>query len=192
MLKSLGIFCGSNKGRALYVNAVQLFADVLSKENIKIVYGGAKVGLMGTLANRALENGSEVIGVIPRGLQLVEIVHDKLTELHIVETMHARKALMSELADGFVMLPGAAGTLDEFFEMVTWGQIHLHKKPYGILNINGFYNPLLNMLDQMVHEGFMTKVNRDAILVDESPQALLESLMQYTPTEQTKWIFEES
>ena len=177
MIKKLAVYCGSSAGVSdLYREGAELLADVLSAAGIAVVYGGAKVGLMRMLADRMLANNGQVIGVIPQALVDVEVAHDGLSELHIVKDMHARKALMAELADGFIMLPGGTGSLDEFFEVTTWAKLGYHAKPCGILNTNGYYDSLLQFLDHAVGQGFMKQPHRNMMMVDDQPSALLDKL----------------
>lgn len=177
MIKKLAIYCGASAGVSdAYRDGVERLADVLSSAGIAVVYGGAKVGLMRILADRMLANKGQVIGVIPEALVRVEIAHEGLTALHIVKDMHARKALMAELSDGFIMLPGGTGSLDEFFEIITWARLGLHNKPCGILNMNGYYDYLLQFLDHAVGQGFMKEPHRNMLLVDDQPSLLLDKL----------------
>jgi uncharacterized protein (TIGR00730 family) len=188
-IKKLGIFCGANMGNSsLYSEAAENLADLMSAMGIDLVYGGAKVGLMGAIANRMVQNGAAVIGVIPKSLFDVEIAHEGLTKLHVVNSMHERKALISELSDGFIMLPGGPGSLDEFFEMFTWGQLGYHTKPCGILNIAGYYDHLLKFLDNAVSQGFLKQVHRNMIIVDQSPAQLINNFMNYKAPSAKKWI----
>jgi hypothetical protein len=155
-IRRICVFCGSSSGRGdHYLRVARAAAQALAANRLGLVYGGASVGCMGALADAMLRMGGEVIGVIPRSMQEREIAHTGLTKLHIVETMHQRKALMADLADAFIALPGAYGTLDEFFEILTWAQIRIHAKPAGLLNVDGFYDPLLEFLDRAVVEGFL-------------------------------------
>lgn len=186
-INRLGVFCGSSIGNsALYGESAEKLADVMSSAGITLVYGGAKVGLMGSIANRMLESGSNVIGVIPKFLVDVEIAHKGLTELRIVNSMHERKSLISELVDGFIMLPGGPGSLDEFFEMLTLGQLGHHPKPCGILNTNGYFDYLLKFLDHAVSQGFLKQVYRNMILVDQCPYTLINNFMNYQAPDK-KW-----
>ncbi len=185
----IAIFCGSSLGvDPSYRHAVEQVATVLSAQQITIVYGGATVGLMGVLADTALAVGGNVIGVIPKFLSAIEIAHQRLSECHIVESMHDRKTLMAELADAFILLPGGAGSLEEFFEIYTWAQLHLHKKPCGILNINNYYDPIIHFLNQTVVQGFMSQQNRDMIFVENAIDNLLAAFATYTPCAAPKWI----
>jgi uncharacterized protein (TIGR00730 family) len=161
---------------------------LLARRNVGIVYGGGNVGLMGVLANSALAAGGEVIGVIPQALADREIAHAGLTELHIVDSMHTRKAMMADLSDAFVAMPGGVGTFEEFFEAVTWTQLGLHRKPCGLLNVNAFYSPLAAFIDLAVTEGFIKPVHRAAIVVDDDPERLINTLATLRLPDVPKWI----
>jgi uncharacterized protein (TIGR00730 family) len=164
-MTSICVFCGANfNGDPLLERAIAQLAELMSAQNIQLVYGGAKGGVMGMLADAVLNKGGKVIGVIPRLLMDREIAHPRLTQLHIVDTMHQRKQLMNDLCDGIITLPGGLGTMDEFFEVITWLQMGLHKHPVGILNVNGYYDFLLKQLDVMVEQGFLRPANRALII----------------------------
>lgn len=181
-MKRLAIFCGSSNGSSkVYKEDAIKLGKELAKREITLVYGGASVGIMGAVADSVLNEGGEVIGVIPKLLEDREISHTNLTELYIVDTMHERKAKMAELADGFIALPGGPGTLEEFFEVFTWAQIGLHQKPCGILNINNYYNPLLDLLDHMVEQEFLQEKYRSLAILDSNPKALIDKLYTYEP-----------
>jgi len=176
-LKSICVFCGSSNGASpSYVSAAKDLAQCATKKEIQLVYGGASVGLMGVLADTALAGGGRVVGVIPRALVVREIAHRGLTELHVVETMHDRKARMAELADAFVVLPGGLGTLEELFEVWTWGMLGLHAKPFGLLDVERYYRPLLQFLDHARDEGFVRAAQRERLVVDTDPERLLDAL----------------
>jgi uncharacterized protein (TIGR00730 family) len=169
------VFCGSSAGtRSEYLEAARSLGEELARRGVGLVYGGASVGLMGAVADAVLAGGGEAIGVIPRRLVDRELAHATLTELHVVESMHARKALMAELSDAFVILPGGAGTLDEFFEALTWRQLGLHSKPLALLDVDGFFDPLLALTDHLVEEGFVLPAFREVLLVERDPAALLD------------------
>ncbi|HET9039538.1 MAG TPA: TIGR00730 family Rossman fold protein [Gemmatimonadales bacterium] len=188
-LRRLCVFCGSNTGREpAYPRLAEALARTLAGQGIGIVYGGGRVGLMGVLADAALAAGGEVIGVIPQALIAREIGHRGLTELRIVGSMHERKALMAELADGFVALPGGIGTLEELFEVWTWAQLGLHAKPCGVLDADGFYGPLVAFLDHLVETGFVRPAHRAMLLSARSPEALLEAFAAYRPPQVGKWV----
>jgi uncharacterized protein (TIGR00730 family) len=178
-MRTLCVFCGSSRGASDgYEAAARTFARAAADRGLRIVYGGASVGLMGALADAALEAGGEVIGVIPRALVDREIAHCRLTELRVVESMHERKATMAQLADAFVALPGGLGTLEELFEVWTWGQLGLHAKPYGVLNVNGYYEPLITFLDHACEEGFVSESQRAMLAVDDDASCLLDKLLR--------------
>lgn len=188
-IKNLAIFCGSSFGfNPCYSESAKKVAEVLAEKEINLIYGGASVGLMGIMADNLLSYGGTVIGVIPQSLVDQEIAHPRLTQLHIVKTMHERKALMSELADAFLMMPGGAGSLEEFFEVYTWAQLGLHQKPFGILNINHYYDHLLQFLNHSVEEGFLKKENRDLIFVDSHLPHLIEQFSTSLPSKVSKWL----
>lgn len=173
------VFCGSSPGRIPdYADAARQLAAALARRDIGIVYGGAGVGVMGALADAALERDCEVIGVIPRQLVDRERSHKNLSELHIVESMHERKALMGSLSDGFIALPGGLGTLEEFFEVLTWNQLGIHAKPCGLLNTGGFYDSLTSFLDHTVCEAFVPEAHRSFLLVEREPDPLLDDMQR--------------
>ena len=181
-MKSVAVFCGSSVGASdVYKMAAMELGRELAKRRIALVYGGSSIGLMGILADTVLQEGGKVIGVMPQLLEEKEIAHSHLTELFIVDSMHERKAKMAELAEGFITLPGGPGTMEEFFEVFTWAQIGLHKKPFGLLNSNGYYNPLLTVLEHMVQEQFMQEIYRTMVVVESDPVQLLEKLKFFKP-----------
>jgi uncharacterized protein (TIGR00730 family) len=183
------VYAGSNPGvNSAYAEATADLARLLARRGIGVVYGGAHRGLMGILADTALEAGGEVIGVIPQALVDREIAHTGLTELHVVASMHERKALMAELADGFVALPGGAGTLEELIEVYTWSQLGLHDKPMGVLNVDGYYDGLAALLDHALHEGFLRAEHRAAMHAEATPEALLERFDGWAPSALGKWL----
>jgi uncharacterized protein (TIGR00730 family) len=183
------VFCGSSLGdRPAFAEAAAGLGRLLAEQGITLVYGGAHVGLMGVIANAALESGGEVHGVIPAGLVALEIAHQGLTELRVVETLAERKAVMAERADAFVALPGGFGTLEELFEMVTATQVGFHTKPTGLLDVDAFFAPLLAFLDRSVEVGLMKADNRRIVLDDDDPRRLLERLREWRPAHQPKWI----
>jgi uncharacterized protein (TIGR00730 family) len=167
--------------------ALQL-GTALAKKNLTLVYGGAKVGLMGAVADGALNAGGKAIGVLPHFLQQKELAHAGLTELILVDTMHERKTKMNELCDGVIALPGGFGTMEELFEMLTWGQLGLHRKPVGLLNTNGFYDDLISLARNMSEKGFLTAENRDMLLYSDNIDELLSKLENYEPPARSKWI----
>jgi len=177
-MKSIAIFCGANfNGDPVLKEAVKLLTEVMADRDISLVFGGGKVGMMGLLADNVLQRGGKAIGVIPQFLMDKEVGHIGLTELHIVETMHQRKQLMNDLCDGIIMLPGGFGTLEEFFEVLTWLQLGLHSKPIGILNVNGFYDFMLKQMDVMVDQQFLKPANRKLVITSGDPIELI-SLME--------------
>jgi uncharacterized protein (TIGR00730 family) len=183
------VFCGSSNGlRSTYAEAARAIGRALGRRNISLVYGGGCVGLMGILADAVLQGGSQVIGVIPDALVNRELAHRGVTELLIVPSMHERKARMAELSDAFIALPGGFGTLEEFCEIITWAQLGLHQKPCGILNVAGYYDPLLKLFDQAVIEGFVHPANRRLVIEDTDPEQLLDLLASYTPPQTKRWI----
>ncbi|HVI44282.1 MAG TPA: TIGR00730 family Rossman fold protein [Chitinophaga sp.] len=188
-MKRIVVFCGSSLGNnpVYEEQAIQLGAT-LAQRNIGLVYGGSKVGIMGAVADGALQAGGEVIGVLPHFLQKKELAHQGLTDLILVDTMHERKTKMNELSDGVIALPGGFGTMEELFEMLTWGQLGLHSKPIGLLNTNGFYNALLQLSHHMTAEGFLNAANRDALLHSDKIDTLLTIMSGYKPSDKTKWI----
>ncbi len=180
-MKRVCVFCGSNAGiRADYGMAAQGLATVLVRRGLGLVYGGGNVGLMGVLADSMLQAGGEVIGVIPQSLVAKEVAHRGVTELRIVDTMHQRKALMNELSDAFIALPGGFGTLDEFFEILTWSQLGIHGKPSGLLNVSGYYDSLLAMLDHAVTEGLLRPAHRELVIADTDAHSLVQRLVSFS------------
>ena len=183
------VYAGSNPGaKDAYAEAAADLARLLAERGIGVVYGGARVGLMGILADTGLAAGGEVIGVMPRALVDREIGHTGLTELHVVGSMHERKALMAELSDGFVALPGGAGTLEELIEIYTWSQLGLHDKPMGVLNVKGYYDGLAALLDHAQQEGFLRPEHRAAMHAEATPAALLERFDGWKPAGLGKWL----
>ena len=188
-MNSICVFCGSSFGKdPAYKEAARSLGATLAERDITLVYGGGNVGLMGTVADAALAAGGEVVGVIPEALVEREIAHENLTKLHVVSSMHERKALMSELSDGFIALPGGNGTLEEFFEVLTWAQLGEHRKPCGLLNVSGYYGPLLNVLDHMVDQGFLAEKHRSIVQVETTPEDMLDAFYGYVPPDTVKWI----
>ncbi|MDF2553162.1 MAG: family protein YvdD [Chryseobacterium sp.] len=191
-MKSITVFCGSSFGSEdIYKEQATLLGQTLAKQNIQLVYGGANVGLMGAVADGVLSEGGKAIGVLPHFLQSKEIAHKDLTELILVETMHERKTKMNDLCDGVIVLPGGYGTLEEFFEMITWAQLGLHKKPIAILNINGFYDDLIKMVQIMVDKGFLKQINQEMLLVSDTIDGVLEKMRNYKAPTVGKWISKE-
>lgn len=189
MMKSIAVYCGSSFGAdEIYKQGAFALGEALAERGITLVYGGANVGLMGAVAEGALVRSGKVVGVLPRFLERKELAHEGLTELHLVETMHERKLMMNDLCDGVIALPGGFGTMEELFEMLTWGQLGLHTKPVALLNINGFYDPLLTFLEAMSKQGFLKEENRSMLLVGTSSEEVLEKMKRYSPPEVPKWI----
>jgi uncharacterized protein (TIGR00730 family) len=188
-IKTICVFCGSSSGESkIYAEAAKDLGKLMVNEGITLVYGGAKVGLMGIIADEVLALGGKTIGVIPDFFSDKEIAHTQLTELIYVKSMAERKAILAELSDAFIAMPGGFGTLDELFEMMTSSQLDLHKKPVGILNVNHFYNSLIAQVDLMQAEQFMKPVHRQMLLDDENPIHLIEKMRNYQPPSQEKWI----
>jgi len=189
VIRRLAVFCGSNPGaRPEYVQSARSLGRLLCERGIGVVYGGSSVGLMAALADTMLDELGDVIGVIPRMLVEREVANRALSDLRVVESMHERKALMAELADGFVALPGGIGTLEEFFEIWTWAQLGMHDKPCALLNVAGYFDPLLEFLDRAVAEKFVREVHRKMVIVESDPVALLSRLEAYEPPRVVKWI----
>ncbi|WP_066225328.1 TIGR00730 family Rossman fold protein [Formosa haliotis] len=191
-MKSIAVFCGSSEGNdpEIKFEAYQL-GKTLAQQDITLVYGAAKIGIMGEVARGVLDLNGKVLGIIPGFLETKEIVHPKLSELIVTKNMHDRKVKMYEQSDGFMVIPGGFGTMDEFFEITTWGQLGLHTKPIGILNTNGYYDALLAQCKTMVDRGFLSQENLDAVVVDTTISGLLEKMNNYTPLPAPKWLNKE-
>ena len=188
-MKRVLVFCGSSPGsRPEYSQTAEELGRLCASRGVEVVYGGAHVGLMGVLADATLGAGGKVIGVIPNRLVEAEIAHAGLTELHIVNTMHERKALMAELSDAVIALPGGTGTLDELFEMFTWSQLGLHRMPIGLLDVAEYWQPLLGFLEHAVNERFLRAAHFETLLVEHDPGALLDRLSSHQPLELNKWM----
>jgi uncharacterized protein (TIGR00730 family) len=188
-LSSLCVYCGSSRGRVdLYAEAARRLAQAMVGRGIRLVYGGASVGIMGVVADEVLRLGGEAVGVIPESLMRKELAHRSLTELHVTPSMHARKTLMAELADAFVALPGGIGTLEEIFEIWTWAQLGLHHRPCGALNVAGYYDALIAFLDHATREQFVRAEHRHMLVVESEPDALLDGLAAYEAPAQSQWI----
>lgn len=189
MIHRICVFCGSNTGTdPAYADAARQLGQLFAREGIGLVYGGGSVGLMGELADAVLAAGGEVTGVIPHALWAREIGHRGLTDLRIVDTMHERKAMMADLSDAFIALPGGLGTLEEIFEIWTWAQLGLHPKPLGFLDVNGFYAPLMVFLDRAVRERFLREPHRAIAMIERDPEALLRSFDGWKAPKVEKWI----
>jgi len=188
-MNKICVYCGSSSGKSPeYLEYARVLARAFVARNIGLVYGGANVGIMGEIANTVLEGGGDVIGVIPQSLVDKEVCHQGLTELKVVDTMHERKAIMADISDGFIALPGGLGTLEELFEVLTWSQLGFHKKPCGILNINHFYEKLSLFLDHAVDEEFIKPIHREMLLVEDEPEVLLAAMENYSAPAVDKWV----
>ena len=191
-MKNIAVFCGSSSGNdSKIISEAYALGKTFAKRNIALVYGAAKIGIMGEVAKGVLENKGNAIGVIPEFLKTQEIVNDNLTRLIVTNSMHDRKVVIYEKSDGFIIIPGGFGTMDEFFEITTWGQLGLHTKPIGILNTNGYYNALIEQSKTMVKNGFLKQENLDAVLVSDSIDDLLEKMNNFTPLPAPKWLNKE-
>ena len=187
-MKAVCVFCGSSTGKQeIYAEVAHQLGVGIASRGMAIVYGGSRVGLMKVVADACLEAGGRAYGVIPEDMKGRELAHEELTELHIVRSMHERKALMADLSDGFIAMPGGLGTLEEFFEIYTWGQLGYHSKPYGLLNIANYFDPLIGFLDHAVEEGFVRREHRALLQISESPTRLLDLLEEFTPRPVSKW-----
>jgi uncharacterized protein (TIGR00730 family) len=188
-MRSICVYCGSSPGNdPAYWSAAVEFGTLLGRQGIRLVYGGGDVGLMGAIADAVMAAGGEVVGVIPQGLVDREVAHLGLTELHVTRSMHERKAMMAELADGFVAMPGGLGTLEELFEILTWAQLGLHHKPVGLLNVAGYYDALVAFVDGTVKAGFVREEHRALFCVDTDGEALLAQFESWTPQSIPKWL----
>lgn len=189
LIKSLCVYCGSSPGRRqTYSAAAETLAACMVQRNIDLIYGGASIGIMGTLADKILELGGKVIGVIPEALAHKEVAHSQLTELRITHSMHERKMLMAELADAFIALPGGIGTLEELFEIWTWAQLGIHHKPCGLINVDGYYDALITFLDNVHEEGFVKPHHRSMLMVNDDPDALLNHFGDYQAPKIKHWV----
>ncbi|KSU81073.1 hypothetical protein GA0061096_4029 [Fictibacillus enclensis] len=181
-MNHIAVFCGSRSGKSeVYVKEAARLGKELAERGISLVYGGSSAGVMGAVADAVMKNGGKVTGIMPEFLKKREIAHKNLTQLVVVDSMHERKAKMSELADGFMVLPGGAGTLEEFFEIFTWAQLGLHQKPVGLLNTNGYYDPLLSLFNHMASENFMEEKHHKMVLSSAEPKDLLDQFSSYSP-----------
>ena len=188
-MKSISVFCGSSEGNdPIIIKESYRLGQVFVEKNITLVYGGSKIGVMGKVAQAMIDGNGSTIGVIPTFLRTKEIVNTELTELIVTQNMHDRKVIMYEKSDGFIIIPGGFGTMDEFFEITTWGQLGLHTKPIGILNTNGYYDPLILQCRMMVERGFLKQENLDAVVVDSEIHGLLEKMNNYVPLPAPKWL----
>ncbi len=188
-MKSLCVYCGSSSGsNPVYADAARTLGQTLAQQNMELIYGGGRVGLMGILADAVLAAGGRVQGVIPQSLADLEVAHHSLTTLHIVRTMHERKSLMADLSEGFIALPGGIGTFEELFEIWTWAQLGIHAKPIGLLNVAGYFDRLLEFLDHAVLETFLKPLHRKAVIVEQEVAELISKMRAFQPTTDRKWI----
>ena len=188
-LRSICVFCGSNAGaKDVYRRAAENVGGELARRGIQVVYGGGSCGLMGAVADAAIGAGGKIVGVIPRAIERLEIAHHGLAALHVVESMHERKALMAKLSDGFVALPGGLGTLEELFEVLTWAQLGIHAKPVALLNVAGYFDPLLTLLEHNVSEGFLRPEHRALLIDGDDLSELLARMASYEPSTLDKWL----
>jgi uncharacterized protein (TIGR00730 family) len=188
-MKRICVYCGSSPGRnPAYAEAARRLGALLVERGLGLVYGGAAVGIMGTIADEVLARGGEAIGVIPEALAVKEVSHPGLTEQHVVASMHERKAMMAELSDGFLALPGGWGTIEEIFEILTWAQLGFHEKPCGLLNVAGYYDGLFAFLEHAVEEGFVRPVYRDILILEDAPEDLLQRFAAYRAPKIHKWL----
>jgi len=191
-MKSISVFCGSSEGNDNYIISQSYSLGVeFAKNDITLVYGAARIGIMGQVAKGVIDNNGKTIGVIPEFLKLKEVYHRNLSELIVTENMHQRKVIMYEKSDGFIILPGGFGTMDEFFEITTWGQLGLHSKPIGILNLNGFYDDLIALAYTMIKKGFLKQSNFEAVVIDTTIKGLLEKMNNYKALSFPKWLNKE-
>ncbi|HEY6555346.1 MAG TPA: TIGR00730 family Rossman fold protein [Vicinamibacteria bacterium] len=188
-MKRVCVFCGSRMGRdPRYRDAATAVGRSLVRRGLGLVYGGGGIGLMSVVADAVLEGGGSVVGIIPHGLAAREVAHRGVTEMRVVPSMHARKALMAEMSDAFVALPGGFGTFEELFESVTWAQLGIHAKPLGLLNVAGYFDHLVKLVDKSVEEGFVPEVGRDLMVVDDEPESLLDRLAAYEAPAGPAWL----
>jgi uncharacterized protein (TIGR00730 family) len=191
-MKSISVFCGSSEGNDNYIISQSYSLGVeFAKNDITLVYGAARIGVMGQVAKGVIDNNGKTIGVIPEFLKLKEVYHRNLSELIVTENMHQRKVIMYEKSDGFIILPGGFGTMDEFFEITTWGQLGLHSKPIGILNLNGFYDDLIALAFTMIKKGFLKQSNFEAVVIDTTIKGLLDKMNNYKALSFPKWLNKE-
>lgn len=188
-MKNVCVFTGANRGSPdSYGRAAEELGLEIARRDLGLVYGASKVGLMGVIADAVLGSGGRVIGVIPEALCKKELLHEGLSQTHIVRSMHERKALFSELSDGFIAMPGGLGTLEELFEVLTWAQLGFHAKPVAMLNAGGYFDQLLQFLDKTVADGFVRSAHRSMLLIDDQPAELLDAMLSYRPVPVAKWI----
>ncbi len=188
-MRSICVFCGSSEGNSpAFANAAKTLGAEISRRGLRLVYGGGKVGLMGIVADAALENNGEVVGVMPEVLVEKEIGHRGITDLKVVGSMHERKKTMADLSDGFVALPGGYGTFEEFMEVLSWAQLSIHEKPCALLNVESFFDPLLEFFDSATSNGFVHPDHRSLVLVENEPKLLLDAMEKHRPPETRKWV----
>jgi len=188
-MKSVCVFCGSRTGtRPEYTDAGRRVGELLARKGVRLIYGGASIGVMGALADAVLSHGGTAVGIIPHGLKAREVAHGRLSEMRVVGSMHERKALMNQLADGFLALPGGMGTLDELCETITWAQLGIHAKPCALLDVAGYWDPFKAMLDRAVSEGFVPEEHRRMILVGNDPEELFERMERFQPLGVRRWL----
>ncbi len=188
-MKSICVFCGSNPGtNPVYMKTAEKLGLFLAEKGVSVVYGGGRVGLMGQVADTVMENGGKVIGIIPHSLAEKEVAHQGLTELHVVDSMHTRKAMMAEYSDGFIALPGGFGTFEELCEIITWAQLGFHSKPCGFLNIEGYYDPLVELFDKATREKFVRVEHRKLVLIENEIEKIFEAMINYRPPKLEKWL----
>ncbi len=191
-INKICVYCGSSPGNdPAYSRAAKKLAEELCQRGISLVFGGGAVGIMGVIADAMLDNGGEVIGVIPKSLAVKEVAHENLTEMHVVASMHERKAMMAELADGFIALPGGWGTLEEIFEMLTWAQLGFHEKPCGLLNVEGYFDSLVDFLENSFTRKFVKELYRPLLMTSEQPASLLDQFTVYQAPKVRKWMGED-
>ncbi|NOZ66648.1 MAG: TIGR00730 family Rossman fold protein [Alphaproteobacteria bacterium] len=188
-MKRICVYCGSSPGKSPeYIDAARMLGKELVRRDIALVYGGASVGIMGEIADTVLSAGGEVIGIMPQALVDKEISHSGLTDLRVVGSMHERKAMMADISDGFIALPGGLGTIEELFEVLTWSQLGYHRKPCALLNVKGYYDTISQFLNHAVEEQFVKQIHRDMILIEENPNKLLDAMAVYISPAVDKWI----
>jgi len=191
-MKSISVFCGSSEGNnQIIIDTAYNLGSVLANRDITLVYGAARIGIMGRVAQGAIDQNGKTIGIIPNFLRTKEIVNNELTELVVTQNMHDRKVIMYEKSEGFIIIPGGFGTMDEFFEITTWGQLGLHTKPIGILNVDGYYDSLISQCKVMVEQGFLKQENLEAVVVDSTIDGLLYKMNNYIPLPAPKWLNKE-
>ncbi len=185
------VFCGSKTGNSpLFLETAIQLGRVLAERGLELVYGGASIGLMGAVADSVMAGGGKVVGVIPEAMASKEVAHDGVTEMHVVSSMHERKSMMARLADAFVALPGGFGSFEELLEMITWAQLGIHRKPVGILNVNGYYDPLIQLFEGAIEAGFIKPRNRQLFVIEQEADRLLQTLLAHKPPEVKRWITE--